>query len=121
MHAIVQVVLLQAYTQHLIFLKNIEETQLQQCLTAVDGISAHYAQLWPKQRPRVHRPLAEFLIAASLQPGCLQIVLHRLVAMLLQHTFKPEEAADQNAGQCAALSRLSPTSWHLQTTSGIDN
>ena len=108
MHAIVQVVLLQAYTQHLTFLKNIEETQLRQCLTAVDGSSAHYAQLWPKQRPRVHRPLAEFLIAASSQPGCLQIVLPRLVAMLLQHTLKPEEVADQDPGQWTALSRLRP-------------
>lgn len=94
-----QVVLLQAYTQHLIYLKNIEETQLQQCLRAVNGISSNYAQLWPKQRPRIHRPLQEFLLAASSQPGCLQIVLPRLVATLLQHTLKPEEANDQDSGQ----------------------
>ena len=94
----VQVVLLRALTQHLIYLKSIDETRLQQCLRAVEGISAQYAQLWPKQRPRVHQPLSAFLIAASLQSGCLQIVLPRLVSTLLQHTLKPEEIADQQAG-----------------------
>ncbi|KAK9839902.1 hypothetical protein WJX74_000152 [Apatococcus lobatus] len=94
-----EVVLLQALTQHMIYLKATDESRLQQCLRAVTGISARYGQLWPKQRPRVHQPLCDLLSAASSQPGCLQIVLPRLVSTLLQHTLKPEEIADQQAGQ----------------------
>ncbi len=93
-----QVVLLRALTQHLVYLETIDETRLQQCLRAVNGICANYPQLWPKQRPRVHQPLCELLLAASSQAGCLEVVLTRLVSTLLQHTLKPDEVADQQAG-----------------------
>ena len=85
-------VLLRALTQHLKYLDAVDETRLQHCLRAVDGICTNYPQLWPKQRPRVHQPLCELLLAASSQEGCLEVVLPRLVSSILQHTLKADEA-----------------------------